>query len=122
MRLWGMAAQSRHLERLFFLKQSKIIHEARIYENPAFQWTRRLIALSAVFSIVVFPKLVAVFLPEIPIHLGYPQLSGGFLFFFCDIEKIKWVELSGLVITPIDTHLVAAIIGLYFGGSFINVR
>ena len=35
---------------------------------------------------------------------------------------MKWVTLSSnsLVITPLDTNLVSAIIGLYFGGSLVK--
>ncbi len=35
---------------------------------------------------------------------------------------MKWITLSSnsLVITPLDTNLVSAIIGLYFGGSLVK--
>ena len=33
---------------------------------------------------------------------------------------MRWVEFYGLVITPLDTNLVAAIIGMYFGGSLVK--
>ena len=29
-------------------------------------------------------------------------------------------EFFGVVITPLDTHLMSAIIGLYFGGSLVK--
>ena len=37
-------------------------------------------------------------------------------------EVMKWITLSSnsLVITPLDTNLVSAIIGLYFGGSLVK--
>jgi len=28
--------------------------------------------------------------------------------------------MTGMVITPLDTHLVSAIVGLYFGGSLVK--
>lgn len=121
-RLWGYSAKSRYLERLFFLQQSKVIHQARVIDNPGFQWTRRLIAFMSVFSIIVLPKLVAIFWPQVAIHFGYPQSASGIFTLFFDINSVKWVQLSGLVITPLDTHMVAAIIGLYFGGSLISPR
>jgi hypothetical protein len=31
-----------------------------------------------------------------------------------------WKPLEGLVITPLDTHVVSSIIGLYFGGSLVR--
>ena len=44
-------------------KQAKLFKEAREYENPGFQWTRRIIALTAVFAIVLFPKLLPLLQP-----------------------------------------------------------
>ena len=124
MKIWSSAIQTRRLERLMgmqaFDQRMKFIESARTFDNKGFQWTRRLIALTAVFSVIALPKLVAIFYPEIAIHIGYPQLSKGFLFFTSDYQKIKWIVLKGLVITPLDTHLLSAIIGLYFGGSLVK--
>ena len=33
-------------------------------------------------------------------------------------EAIKWKYAQGFVITPLDTHIVSAIVGLYFGAGF----
>lgn len=89
-------------------------------KGSSLQWTRRVIAFIAIFSVVLLPKLVAIYRPELPIHIGYSQVSPGFFFFGGDVERITWAHLKGLVITPLDTHLLSAIIGLYFGGSLIN--
>jgi len=85
-----------------------------------FAWTRRLIALSAVFSIIVLPKLVAVWYPEIPVLVGYSEMQTGFFktLFGNGTEVIKWQTAQGFVITPLDTHIVSAIVGLYFGAGF----
>jgi hypothetical protein len=96
--------------------------EARLIENPCLQWTRRVIALISVFSIIVIPKIVAIFYPDIAIHVAHSELSEGFLFFSSATEKLRWVALKGLVITPLDTHILSAIIGLYFGGSIMENR
>lgn len=124
MRIWGAAINARrqqHLMNIQALKtQASIIKDARQYENKAFQWTRRLIALTSVFFVIAFPKIIAVFFPHVPICIGYPEISKGFLFFTSDISKVQWIHISGLVITPLDTHLLSAIIGLYFGGSLIG--
>lgn len=123
-RIWGASLHSKHQQHLMSLQALKtnaaLVNSARHYENKGFQWTRRLIALSSVFFIMAFPKLIAVLAPEIPIYIGYPELTKGFLFFTTSIPKIHWVQLSGIVITPLDTHLLSAIIGLYFGGSLIG--
>ena len=84
-----------------------------------FAWTRRLIALSAVFSIIVLPKLVAVWYPEVTVIVGYTEMSGGLWnWLFGPSESIMWVSARGFVITPLDTHIVSAIVGLYFGAGF----
>lgn len=124
MKIIGISQQARQLQHQLYLQTLNVkanIHDrARRYDNAAFQWTRRIIALTAVFSIILLPKVVAIFYPELPIFVGYPELSKGFLFFTSDTTKIEWVHMQGLVITPLDTHLLAAIIGMYFGGSLVG--
>jgi hypothetical protein len=84
-----------------------------------FAWTRRIIALSAVFSIIVLPKLVAVWYPEVSVVVGYTEMHGGFWnWIFGTQEAIQWKSAYGFVITPLDTHIVSAIVGLYFGAGF----
>ena len=100
--------------------QRKAINDARKYESKGFQVTRRIIAISAVFAIIVWPKIVAVFWPDIPVNIGYTEWNPGFLFFTEGKEAIKWQALTGLVITPLDTHLLSAIVGLYFGASMVK--
>ena len=100
--------------------QSKATDMARRYENKGFQVTRRIIALSAVGAIIVWPKVIAVFWPEIPVTIGYTEWNPGFLFITEGKELVKWQALKGLVITPLDTHLLSAIVGLYFGSSMVK--
>ena len=88
---------------------------ARETTNKGLQITRRWIALSTVFFVICFPKIVAVMYPAIDVTVGYHEIQQGFLFFTDDVEKVKWVTAKGLTITPLDSHLLAAIIGLYFG-------
>lgn len=102
--------------------RSQAIAEARSFEAPGVQWTRRTIALVSVFCIIALPKLVALFCPEVLIHISHSEVSDGFLFFTSATERLKWVALKGLVITPLDTHILSAIIGLYFGGSLMEHR
>ena len=86
-------------------------------KDKGFAWTRRIIALSSVFAIVVFPKLVAVYYPDVLVTVGYTQWNPGFMFFTEGREIFEWITFEGLVITQLDTNLVSAIIGMYFGGS-----
>jgi hypothetical protein len=93
---------------------------ARRYENKGFQITRRIIALSAVAAIIIWPKIVSVFWPDIQVTVGYTQWNPGFLFLTEGQEIIKWQAFKGLVITPLDTHLLSAIVGMYFGASMVK--
>jgi hypothetical protein len=98
--------------------QSKATDMARRYENKGFQVTRRIIALSAVGAVIVWPKIVPVFWPDLQVVVGYTSWSPGF--FFEGEETTQWEALKGLVVTPLDTHLVSAIVGLYFGASIVK--
>jgi len=124
MQITSRIIEARRQERTYVLQalsaESGIIDEARRYENRGFQWTRRVIALIAVFFVIAFPKIVAVLMPEVAVHIGYVEMSKGFWFLSGDTKEIVWQSMQGLVITPLDTHLLSAIIGLYFGGSLTH--
>ena len=89
-------------------------------KDKGFAWTRRIIALTAIFSIVLLPKLVPLFYPEVLVTVGYTNWKPGFLFFTDGKEIFEWISFNGLVITQLDTNLVSAIIGMYFGGSLVK--
>ena len=86
-------------------------------KDKGFAWTRRIIALTSVFAIVLLPKLVAVYYPDVAVTVGYTNWNPGFMFFREGREVFEWITFQGLVITQLDTNLVSAIIGMYFGGS-----
>tara|TARA_R100001244_G_scaffold26363_1_gene26413 strand:- start:99 stop:530 length:432 start_codon:yes stop_codon:yes gene_type:complete len=125
MSLWSQSIKAKQAEQKMLLAradvQQKGFKEAREYDNEGFQWTRRIIALTAVFAIVLLPKLMPIFQPDVSVIVGYLEFKPAF-FFLPEKEIMKWVTLSSnsLVITPLDTNLVAAIIGLYFGGSLVK--
>ncbi len=122
LKLWGMKMQADKANQLATteaLTMSRgMTQDARKWDNPHVQWTRRLIALSAVGAIVVLPKVAAVINPELAITVGWTEWKSGFLFFTEGKDVMQWQTVTGgLVITPLDTHLMSAIAGLYFGGS-----
>jgi len=100
----------------FNLKSAKQARDHGL-KDKGFAWTRRIIALTSVFAIVLLPKLVAVYYPEVSVTVGYTNWNPGFLFFREGREVFEWITFQGLVITQLDTNLVSAIIGMYFGGS-----
>ena len=123
MSIWGHSIKAKQAEQKMLLARGKFqmeeIDKARKYENKGFQWTRRLIALSAVFFIIIWPKIVPVFF-DVSVFLTWTELSRGFLFLIEQKEMLVDRQFAGVVITPLDTHLMSAIIGLYFGGSLVK--
>ena len=123
MTLWSQSAKAKQaaFDRAItgLAAQSEATDLARRYENKGFQVTRRIIALSAVFAVIVWPKVVPVLFPDVPVVVGYTQWNPGFLFLEGS-ESVNWQHMKGLVLTPLDTHLLSAIIGLYFGASMVK--
>jgi len=125
MSIWGMSIKSKQAQQSMRMQRAEFNRSAVSDARDAgktdkhFAWTRRLIALSAVFSIIVLPKLVAVWYPMVDVYVGYTEVQGGFLnWLFGPDEAIQWKSAKGFVITPLDTHIVSAIVGLYFGAGF----
>ena len=122
--LWSQRIKARQDEQKLLITrgefQLKAIESARNVDNAGFQWTRRIIALSSIFAIVILPKLVAVYYPDVDVTVGYTLFQPGFLFFTDGREVFEWITFQGLVITQLDTNLVSAIIGMYFGGSLVK--
>ena len=123
MSIWGQSIKAKQEEQKMLMEranfQMKSIESARTYDNKGFQWTRRIIALTAVFFIIAWPKLVPV-LFDVPVILTWTEFTTGFLFLKDKKEILLDREFLGLVITPLDTHLMSAIVGLYFGGSLVK--
>ena len=56
-----------------------------------------------------------------PIYVGYTEaITNGWWIFSSSTDVTQWKPMVGLVITPLDTHVVSSIIGLYFGGSLVR--
>ena len=123
MSIWGQSIKAKQAEQKMLLARGKFqmeaIEKARQYDNKGFQWTRRIIALTAVFFIIAFPKLVPVFF-DTSVFLTWTEFTNGFWFLIEKKEIVMDTEFFGVVITPLDTHLMSEIIGLYFGGSLVK--
>ena len=123
MSIWGPSIKAKQAEQKMLLARGKFqmeeIDKARRYDNKGFQWTRRIIALTAVFFIIAYPKLVPVFF-DTSVFLTWTEFTRGFFFLIESKEIVMDKEFFGVVITPLDTHLMSAIIGLYFGGSLVK--
>ena len=125
MSIWSQSIKAKQAEQKMLLQRAEVqtaaFKEAREYENTGFQWTRRIIALTAIFAIVVLPKILPLIDPQAQVIVGYLEFKPGFLFFEGK-EVMQWIPMAarGIVITPQDTNLDAAITGLYFGGSLVK--
>jgi hypothetical protein len=121
----GMAMKNRaevaKLQLQALTAKAAISKDVREYgsKDKGFAYTRRAIALMSVFSILVLPKFAAWLDPSLTVLVGYTEVEGSLIsWLFCfDTSTVKWRPVVGLVITPLDTHVVSSIIGLYFGAS-----
>jgi uncharacterized ion transporter superfamily protein YfcC len=101
--------------------QSQQFDKAREVSDPFTKNTRRVIAILCVLAIIVLPKLAPFIDPLMPIYVGYTEtIQQGWWIFATDMDMTQWKPMTGLVITPLDTHVVSSIIGLYFGGSLVR--
>jgi len=111
----GLLLQNRESERTSY-------KDAREYRNGRFEITRQIIALVSIFAIIVIPKIAPFITPDMNITVGWSEFHPGFLF----VEGknvIEWKTITGgFVITPLDTHLVSAIAGLYIGATTVGSR
>lgn len=129
MSLWSMKIKGRLAEHKALMakatRQAKNTDAARNYKgNFHFQFTRRIIALSCIFAIIVLPKVMGLLAPiygwDVDITYGWTHVETGFWWWSDDVTKLTWETAKGMVITPLDTHIVSSIIGLYFGASVVR--
>lgn len=129
LKVWGQSQQFKaeaHKRQMEVnMANAKAVKEAREFvpeKSTGFHWTRRTIAILATFFIVCWPKIVPVFWPEVTVSAGYTAWNPGFWFFKEGAEAVKWVVTDGLVITPLDTNLMVAIVGLFMGSEIVKRR
>lgn len=104
-------------------KSVEAAREGPRHGNKEYQWTKRIIALTVVFSTVLLPKLVALlnlaFHWSIPVIYGYDQMTHVFLW-FGEYNQVHWQILTGVPVAPIEWHILSAITGAYFGSSIVH--
>jgi len=121
LKLWGMRQEQQKINSQLMLAaagvQIKAHAAARAWNGTGVQWTRRILALMAFGAIIVWPLVVPYLDKTILVTHGWTEFHPGFWFLIEGKEAMTWKTVEGLVITPLHTNLVAAIAGLYFGGS-----
>ena len=125
MTLWKQSIDNKAM--IFEQTLAKSKAQAEIYEavrnnpNKGFHFTRRIIALTAIGAIIVWPMIVPVFWPDVPVTVGWTQMKGGFWFFKDAQESFVFHTVTnGIVLTPLTTHLVSAITGFFFGNQIVK--
>ena len=108
------AKAAAHLKLIEALNKSAV--ERSNSGTPTFQFTRRVIALTVTFAVVLLPKLAALF--GVPVSVPTQPESVSLLWgLFSSASSQVYVSIAGVPITTLDTHAFAAIVGLYFGYS-----
>lgn len=96
--------------------QGDLWNEVRQDRSPPTAWARRVIVIAAVFSVLLWPSIAPLF--GLSVTTGWTELTGGFWPFTDEKARMVWHEAKGsVVITPLHTHLMSSIVGMYFGGS-----
>ena len=120
MSIWSMSLKSKQEANKMMISSMK--QEGAMYqaarENPSADasWTQRFIAVVGLLSVIVWPKVVPVIAPWVDVWVGWTQWNPGWLF-VDGKEVFNWKQMNGLILTPLDTHLVSSIVGFYLGGS-----
>lgn len=97
-------------------KQAEITKEARESKTLAKSWVRRTIAVTAIFFIVAWPKIIPLIKPDVPVAVSYSTLRPD-SFFRPEAELVEWVVVNGVAVTPLDTMIAFAIVGMFFGSE-----
>lgn len=82
--------------------------------TQTFQFTRRTMALTVVFSVVLLPKLAALGGAPVVVFTSGQEVSYLWGLFSSSAGTVLYT-VAGVPITPLDTHMAAAMTGLYFG-------
>lgn len=124
----GMSMENKKLQTQLLLDRANVEHEIRkdLMEGPKrgnkeFQWTKRAIALSTVFSVIVLPKIASLLTDAPQVVYGTAIETSAFLW-FGSTTAINWTVMNGIPITPVDVHATMCIIGMYFGSSITGSK
>lgn len=114
------AEQARHDQMIEGLRQQAgMVESARGLQNANARWARRVIVIAAVFSVLLWPMLAPLF--DLSVVTGWSTLTGGLWPFTTAKPAMEWHTVSGgIVLTPLHTHLMSAIVGYYFGASAVE--
>jgi hypothetical protein len=89
--------------------------------NREFQWTKRFLAVTA-WSVYWGTKVALLFgIAVLPAVYGEPVTTHhGFWIFGWTKTQMVFTEVPGVPFTSFDYHMLAAIVGSYFGSSIMK--
>ena len=97
--------------------QAKIFRRAREYKgSTGFHLTRRAIALAVIGTLLFSTMLAPIWFPDLHISVMLDQVKDGLFSGPHDVIK-TYTYPEGIVITPVITHMVYAITGLFMGNQ-----
>tara|TARA_R100001440_G_scaffold73745_1_gene98549 strand:- start:59 stop:487 length:429 start_codon:yes stop_codon:yes gene_type:complete len=95
--------------------------KVRNNKNSFFQMTRRIIVLSAVFSIIVLPMVAGVF--QVPIYIQSEITTGSdWLIFDTRNTAMSWYQVNGIAILSWHKDIILSIIAMYVGSSIAKAK
>ena len=131
MSIWSMKIRAQSAERASLIAaanaQADIHKAAREHgiRDGRFGFTRQIIALTAVFFIIAFPKVYTPLmlwlqLPYEGLVYGWTEFRPPFFPWNEGKEVMEWKHVIGMAVTPLDTHLPSSITGFYFGNQIVR--
>lgn len=124
MKLVGTWMQNKADERELLITQQRMEveqHKMLVNKGGGFAVTRRVIALTAVAALLVWPKFAG--LLDLPVYVPYIDVDSTRVLwglFTSSDSASGFRTFLGVPVFSSDGHLLAAIFGLYFGSTLAN--
>jgi len=100
--------------------ESSVNDTGKYKASTGFHITRRIIALTCVFCVIVLPMLLPVFY-NITYSYGYIENTWSMLPWVDETPVVKWISfgdgINNVVVTPLMINVMLSIIGLFFGNQ-----
>jgi len=109
------------------MQQNKFVEKSRdkvrqMGDANFFAMTRRIIALSCIFAIIIVP-MIAPLIFNVPIYIQTEVTTGSDWFLFStESTNLVWKEINGMPFLEMHKNVVISIIGLYMGSSIAKAK
>lgn len=126
MQVIGQRASAQQEQQKMLMMQNKFVEQSRdkvrkIGDANFFSMTRRIIALTCIFSIILLPMVAGIF--QVPIYIQTEVTTGSDWFLFStESTQTVWKEINGMPFLEMHKNVVISIIGLYMGSSITKSK